>query len=344
MEFGKWDYKYRMKNTLIIAILCLGIGFATAWFVKPSSEATDLAQNDAAQKSNRKASARGASDKPAARPSRKPSSSSRVQRSDEELSPEMQKSMQEAQDREKERARVAMKKKFDQRIANIVRELGLNGDQEKALRAFFDKKLDQLDIDDPEELMNDPAKLKEMADAMRGKGMREHMKEFLSEDQLVKLDALEKRKHKNKVEGRAMKDLAKLQQNMDLTEDQKNDVYGVLLRDAEDSVKNQSDADLLMRSYMEGMGMGIDMGDEDLGVIMQLQSLGDDANPLEAIKEIQAERQKTIDARVENMAAVMDESQLKQYRSHLENQGGMMRMMMQGIEGMSEPGDAEGED
>jgi hypothetical protein len=138
----------------------------------------------------------------------------------------------------------------------------------------------------------------------------------------------------SKIESRAMKDLAKLQQTLDLSEDQKQKVYDVLMEDAVKSLASQSDADFVTRSMMSSMGVEMDLGDMDMGSVMTLHTDSEDAPTDRAsmIKQMKENRQKKIDAKVERLAPVLDESQQQQYRKSLENKGGMFNMMIQGVE------------
>lgn len=230
--------------------------------------------------------------------------------------------------------RKKMQKQYDLRIAKMVRELGLNPEQEKALRAFYNQQLDKITALDPEQILNDPEGVKDLAASMRGDGVNDFMKDKLSDEQKEALVAMQKRQHKNKVEGRAMKTLAKLQQSLDLTEKQEEDAYAILSKDAEKQVAAQSDEDYIMRSYMETMGMGFDLGDDDLGGIFKVQQASrDGGNPMDIIEQLKKDRKAEVDRKVELMAPVLNEGQLKQYRGQLENQGGIFDMMLQGDEG-----------
>lgn len=327
-----------MKSNFIIAAICITLGFSAAWMFKPDAAETET--NTANTKSStervspvRKSKSSEAANSKEARGPRR--SSVTVTRADsmDDLDPEMKAAMEEGQAKQRKMMRDRMKGKFDLQIASMVEELGLNADQEKELRAYFDKQLDIMTISDPMEAISNPEKMKEIAAAIRGEGMQEHMKEFLSEEQIEALDAREKRQRKNKIEGVALKDLSKIQQSLDLSDDQRDEVYNILVEEAEQKLDNKSDANVIMDGMMQNMGIDMDMGDIDMGSLMQLDPSqgGGEVDRATVIKKMKEDRARKIDAKVERLAPVLNEAQQKQYRNQLENKNGMFNMMMQGM-------------
>lgn len=227
-----------------------------------------------------------------------------------------------------------LKKKFDMRIDSMIAELGLDADQEKALRAYFDKQLDILSSTDPQKMMSDPDSMAKLAAAMRGDDLAEAMSEHLTDEQKEGLEAMQLRKKKNKIDGIAMKDLSKIQQALDLTDEQRDEVYNILIEDAETKLENESDANVVMNGMMSSMGIDMDMGDMDMGAMMQLDPSQNNtpADQSSIIAQMKEQRARQIDAKVERMAPALNETQLRQYRNHLENKGGMFNMMIQGME------------
>lgn len=333
-----------MKNTLIIALICIALGFAAGWMAKPAPVA-ESSPEDTARPTSRTASTsspRGSrssidSDKP--KSARRSGVTVKTMTSDGELDPETKKMIEESQRKQSDMVRKRFKDQFDMRIAAMVKELGLDASQEKALRDFYAAQLEKIDFSEGMSGVGDAEKMKEMAAALRGDGLNDAMKNLLSEDQMAGLEAMQERKKNSKIEARAMKDLAKLQQSLDLTEDQKQKVYDVLMADAEKSIEEQSDADYVTRAMMSSMGVEMDMGDMDMGGIMQLGGgeaggIGENGVPDRAaiIKQMKENRKKRIDAKVARLAPVLDETQQQQYRKNLESKGGMFNMMIQGIE------------
>ncbi len=254
------------------------------------------------------------------------------------MDPETKKMMDEVQKKQKEMVQKRQKEEFDIRIAAMVKELGLDANQEKALRAFFDKQLKVLDEGDVMSMGGDAESMKKLAAALRGDGLNDAMQDVFTDDQMEGLEAMQGRKKNRMIESHAMKDLAKLQGTLDLADDQKDEVYTILVEDAEKALDEQSDANFVMKdmmsSVMGGTGIEMDMGDMDFSSLMALESGGEESfvDKANIIQKMKDDHQKKINAKVERLAPVLNETQLEQYRKSLENKGGMFKMMMQGME------------
>lgn len=324
-----------MKNTLLIVVAGIGLGFAAGWLAKPTPETASRSVEDSARSSSRKMVS--ASPQSAAKTARR----NRVvlgENAADDVDPELQKAIDETQSRQTKMMRKRFSDQFDLKIAAMIKELGLNAGQEQALRDFYAKQLEKIDISNMASIMTDPGKISEIAGAIRGDGLNDYMQAHLSGDQLDGLEAYQERKKKSQVESVALKDLAKLQQTLDLSLEQKDEVYGLLMEDAEKGLEEQSDADFVSRAMMSSYGVEMDLGDMDMGSMMELanpQNAGD-LNQASMIQQIKDKRQKQIDAKVERLAPVLNDNQQAQYRKSLESKGGMLNMMIQGIEARSQ--------
>jgi hypothetical protein len=325
-----------MNNTIIVALVCITLGFAAGWLVKPAATVSETDETTHRSTSRAKAGPNERSSSGIENPRSANRSTVTVERlgTDQELDPEMKKQIEESQRRHTEMVKKRLSDKFDMQITAIVKELELNASQEKALRAFYAEQVETVDLSEGMASLGNPEMMKEMAAALRGDGLNDAMKNVLSADQMEGLEAIQERKNNNKIESRAMKDLAKLQQSLDLSEDQKQKVYNVLMEDAEKKLAAQSDADYVTRAMMSSMGVEMDLGDMDMGSVMSLQAEGktvptDRASMIQKMKD---DRQRRIDDKVARLAPVLDKTQQEQYRKSLENQGGMLNMMLQGME------------
>lgn len=324
-----------MKNTIIIAMVCISLGFAASWLIKPDTVATTEAVAPSRPPSRATSASTPNADQ--ARLSSRRDAAHREMRPSREIDPERTKAMEEAQNRQAEMVRKRLADKNELNIVAMVKELGLNASQEKALRAFYAEQMEKIALDGGIEAFSDAAKMKEIAAALRGDGLNDAMQNTFSAEQMKNLEAMQERKKNNKIESMAMRDLSKLQQSLDLSEDQKQKVYDVLMEDAEQSISSQSDTDYVTRTMMSNMGLDIDLGDMDMGSLMGMSPEGENAaqDPAAMLKKIQEDRQTKIDAKVQRLAPLLSESQQQQYRKSLESQGGMMNMLLQGM------GDAE---
>ncbi|MCP5538221.1 MAG: hypothetical protein H7A51_18560 [Akkermansiaceae bacterium] len=327
-----------MKNSLILALVCIALGFAAGWLAKPEALAPEETET-ASRPASRSASPfipQGLSETDTPKAARRSGVTVKTVKAGEEMDPEMKKRIEDSQRKQNELARKRIADKNDMLIAAMVKELGLNAEQEQALRAFYAAQMEKIEFGDGMAALADPQKMKEMAAALRGDGLNDAMKNLLSAEQMDGLEAMQERQKNNVVEARAMKDLAKLQQALDLSEDQKQKVYNVLMEDAEKSLATQSDADYVTRSMMSGMGIEMDFGDMDMGSVMNLHVEGENAPADRAaiIQRLKETRRKQIDEKVDRLAPILNETQQQQYRKSLESQGGMFNMMIQGMDGV----------
>ncbi len=134
-----------MKTTSIIAILCLAIGFASGWLLKPNENGLETAKSSNERPTSRAtstSSTRGSSD----RDSRPASRTSVTATRTEDIESEVQKSIDESQKTQSDMMRKRVSDRFDMQIAAMVKKLGLNADQEKSLRAFYATQLAKIDL------------------------------------------------------------------------------------------------------------------------------------------------------------------------------------------------------
>ena len=325
-----------MKNTILIAIVCITLGFAAGWIIKPETTVTETEETTTRPASRATATSNESRSSDVEKPRSTKRSSVTVKRSgaDREIDPATKKQIEEAQSKQTEIVKKRLSDKFDMQITAMVKELGLNASQETALRAFYAEQLEKVDFEGGMSSVGDPEKTREMAAALRGDGLNDAMENVLSADQMEGLETMQERKKNNEIESRAMKDLSKLQQSLDLSEDQKQKVYDVLMQDAQKKLAAQSDADYVTRAMMSNMGIEMDLGDMDMGSVMTLHTDGENAPTDRAsiIQKMKDDRQKRIDEKVARLAPVLNETQQQQYRKSLESQGGVLNMMIQGMD------------
>jgi len=170
-----------------------------------------------------------------------------------------------------------------------------------------------------------------VAAALRGEGVIDFMQDILSEDQMRGLIEFQEKKKVSKIESKALKDFAKLQQSIDLSDEQKDEVYTLLYDDVEKSLNSQSDADFVTQSMMSSMGVDLGMGELDMNSIMSGTD-GEEAprNRADILQRIKESHQNKIDRKVAHLAPVLNETQQQQYRKSLESKGSMLQMLLKG--------------
>lgn len=226
------------------------------------------------------------------------------------------------------------RKKFDARIGRMVADLGLDAAQEAQLREFFDGKLAQIGDKMKGENQGDFGVAKELAALMRGEGLDEQLERILNPDQQEEYLAMKEKERVTKLDSKALKNMAKVNEVVSLRPDQKEAVYDLLYEDAEKELDANKDASGFMSVFTEGMGIEIDT--DSLGITEAIQVQMESAesgepqpDPKAWMKAVRESQQQRIDEKVERLAPVLDEQQLGQYRSHLEAKstglfGGMM--------------------
>lgn len=314
-------------------LLGIAIGIAIGWGIKPSEERGIVSSSGegamAGKTSPRPDPARAGDDDPslAARASDR-RTGARVVTDLDDMDPEMLRQIEEAQAKQAEVIKRGLRSKLEHRIARIVEELGLTDAQAQALKTHVETTLESFDggmlegMDGPP----DPEKIGALAALLKGEGLAEVLGAALSGDQRQGLEGVLERERRNNIEARALKDLSKLQRTLDLEPGQRDQVYAVLMDDAEEWLGRQSDTDLVMREMMSGMGMEMDFGDMDMSMVFGQDT--DTTDPAEMMRRMRDAQEQQLEARVERLRPVLDEPQLERYRESLESQGGLFQMMI----------------
>ncbi len=314
----------------------LVVGMGIGWVAKPSGAATTettagpVEVADAASRPHRPAAAERDDPSLAAKIAERPSETESI-RGLEDLDPEMRRQIEEAQEKQAQLMKRGLQSKFDLRIARLVESLGLDAGQEKLLRDYVENRLEGIDASTLGGMsgMPDEEKLAELAALLRGDGIVDELSPHLNDEQRDSLDAVTERERRNSVEARALKQLSRLQGTLDLDETQRDEVYGVLMEDADSWLDRQSDADFVMREMMSTMGVEMELGDMDMSAMMEMHHADD---PAEVMQQMREEMARQREAKVERLSGILDEDQLDRYRQSLENQGGMMNMMIDAAE------------
>ena len=328
-----------MKNTLVIGLLCLGIGFGAAWLVKPAKTPRETAE-DLPSKSNTPPPAQKRPTTISERPSKsdnRPEDPKPVLVQGEEPAPDARVDQRRrGQDRFREMMVTRQKAKEEAQIKKLVDRLGLTDAQADQLRAHYAKNREKLQA-----LMEggegDWSRVKDFTKMMRGDELEGALADILTEDQKSSYQEMKQRDRANQVEARAYKDLAKIQGVIDLSAEQKDQVYSILHEEADRSIDANKDANTMVSAFTEGLGITIDPGDLGIASVVQVQidraANGEQPEPQNGDwqKTMQENRQKEIDQKVEALAPVLDDAQEQTYRAHLESQGaGLLGGLLQG--------------
>ena len=315
-----------MKNPLIIAIVCIALGFAAGWIAKPDpTPEPKVASVDSSDKKPTRTITKSPSDNPAPSRERKTTLTSRVYtpgQVGEETNPEAEAAMNNWSKIMKDK----QKAKSDARIAVLVDKLNLTPAQEAQLRAAMEKQLEAMgNIFDPS--AGGGAKSpKDIASLLTGDGLDDTLSDILTPEQEGEYDALKKRERDNKIEASALKNLAKLS-FLDMSQEQKDAAYDILYSQAETSVDKKSPGSAMMSIVTSGMGIELDADDLGVSGIVDAQFSGEagTTEPGDIMARMKESQAKKVDEKIEALRPVLDEKQLEQYRNHLEsNSSGLL--------------------
>lgn len=319
---------------------CLLAGIAIGWFAKPASSvsgAGPLASTSSSGVSpssmpgvpEKSKPAEASKEGPAVRSARPAIDTTK--REIELKATEAGKKMQEQM---AQRMTDMQRKKFEARFAKLCAELNLTPDQQAKIRAAMEDRFTKMgglfSFDGSSE---SPEKMKELSSLMKSDGLEEATAAVLNEDQKSGFDSLKAKERQNRIDSKALKDLGNLNTVLDLSEEQKDAVYGVLAQQAAKQEDGKKSAGM-MNMFTEGMGVQID---DELGmsdILQEQMEAHGDARPAEGdIKKFMAETiKKRTDERVEALRPVLSEQQLQQYRTHLETKASGMMNMFGGLE------------
>lgn len=315
-----------MKSPVLLSTLCLAIGAALGWFAKPAASPPESSAQSQSEETNPKSTA-GASTQ-ATPSSRGTTSSSRKTPADQEETTGEKGTQSGAIDsRMSEMLKKRQQQKFDARIAKLVTELNLTPAQETDLRNILAAQIEGLDRLESGDL--DPGTLAGLSGLISGTSVDEALAGLLTDDQKEAHEALQKREHGNKVEARALKELAKLS-SLDLTPEQKDQVYDILFKEAETSVDARANSPESTMIAALTDGMGIELDPDDLGIpeglitgsIIDGAGEGGATNPQEFMEKMKQSREEGITRKVEALRPVLNDKQLEQYRNDLQRKSG----------------------
>lgn len=223
-------------------------------------------------------------------------------------------------------------KRNDARIATLTEKLGLDANQQAKLREYFDKRNPATTVTKGEGGKGIKVESK-MSDSPGA--LDDFMKDLLSADQEGKYDQLKETEQNQKVEARTLREMASLTQAVELREDQRQAVYEILEKQARTDV--ESGSGMSGGLFMSGAAPVIELAG-GVGAATEVTSNvdmmafkmdgpggaeGANIDQAEIMKEMDRQRETSINNKVNSLSGVLDASQLAKYRQSLE-QGPML--------------------
>ena len=235
----------------------------------------------------------------------------------------------------------SMKERQMERLTNKMAQwsaaLGLDAEQQKKMVEIADQQLTELEqITVSASESGDPAAISESAKRamaiLSGRALEDSMGELLSPGQQEKHQEFSSRQNESRAEGKTLRQLASLQEDLMLTPEQRNDVYGVLYENSVASVQDDSGISSMIETFASQSGMSLDPSLQ--GVISQIANEGlaglasGQSMDRESITEMAASAAKeSIAKQVEQLRPILSAGQLELYRSQLESRvGNIMKL------------------
>ena len=221
------------------------------------------------------------------------------------------------------------------KMAKWSAALGLEEGQREELLEIADAQFEELETLTVNAEGGDPALISESAKRamaiMSGRALEESMAELLTPSQKETYQEFGERQDQSRAEARTLRQLAGLQEDLMLTPEQRNDVYGVLHENSLAEVQGKSDISSLIESFASQAGVTIDPALQ--GVISGLANRGleglasGQALDRESIEEFATGAvSESVEQQIEQLRPVLTEDQLQLYRSQLEGRiGNLMR-------------------
>ena len=227
------------------------------------------------------------------------------------------------------------------KMAKWSAALGLEEGQREELLEIAEAQFEELETLTVNAEGGDSALISESAKRamaiMSGRALEESMAELLTPSQKETYQEFGERQDQSRAEARTLRQLAGLQEDLMLTPEQRNDVYGVLHENSLAEVQGKSDISSLIESFASQAGVTIDPALQ--GVISGLANRGleglasGQALDRESIEEFATGAvSESVEQQIEQLRPVLTEDQLQLYRSQLEGRIGNLMRRGQGRE------------
>ncbi|MDE0594447.1 MAG: hypothetical protein OSB65_04300 [Roseibacillus sp.] len=231
--------------------------------------------------------------------------------------------------------RSAMRERQMERLTSKMAKwsaaLGLEEGQREKLLELADAHFEELETLEANAESGDSALISDSAKRamaiMSGRALEESMAELLTPSQKATYQEFGERQDQSRAEARTLRQLAGLQEDLMLTPEQRNDVYGVLYENSLTEVQGKSDVSSLIESFASQAGVTIDPALQ--GVISGLADRGleglasGQALDRESIEEFaKGAVNESVEQQVEQLRPVLTEDQLELYRNQLEGRVG----------------------
>lgn len=207
---------------------------------------------------------------------------------------------------------------------DLATALGLHEGQLARMDTVFDERLETLKgyMDDDTGLGETDEGMRKVGALLRGVGLRDALAGILTEKQLAGYDDYKQAEWSRQVEARAYKELSRITPVLELTEEQKDQVFSHLYDVASTKVEDEQDFRAVM-SLISGLPP-TEVGTSTIGmgkVIKLAEREGMEVGSAEFLQKLEEFESKRIDEELEPLAPILSEEQMARYRKHLSASG-----------------------
>jgi len=317
-----------MKNHLLIGAACLGLGF-TAGRLSIQDNSKDIKTQQVKKKRLNTSSKSTAHNRSKKDPrTRSPSgktfySSGNLNMPSADEQKEMFRQMNKNRWRTRENwlsdAIDSQVGKFDIRLTKLSSKLELNATQQQEIKELLEAQIkDIVKEDTTQGLVSFDLDGKKLADQL--------LTDIMTDEQKIRYEALKERERESAIDSKALQNLAGINKLLDLNEDQKDNVYEILYKQATKTIDKPTDQTggyFSMTSSSDGVEVVSDTF--GIGKILDQQRKTMKKNGTKTdsatLREMATDgANQNINARLDELKTVLDDSQIEQYRKHLTTQ------------------------
>jgi len=217
---------------------------------------------------------------------------------------------------------------FEATKRHLVTDLGMDARQAGLLDSFFTRRANELaELFSSHQEKGDgdgQEYLKKVAALIRNKGLRADLARVLSANQLAAFDAAEAKREQETGEARAYRDMAQINEVVQLTDTQKPQLLGVLAQHAAAKVEEEADSRAFMSLMYGGLAAVMDSshvrGLANMANADPNQTSNFEYGSAEYMRWIEEKRAERIESELSPLRKVLTEDQLTRYREHMERQ------------------------
>ncbi len=332
-----------MKTILPTALICLTLGFATAWFMRSghspaSSVDVAKAEGDAEQQNRlgqQSATKQAANQNPLPNTSRNRDSAPQKTTKDDAIS------LQDVSDKMAEQSQKMMQQMLkngdDLLLKKLAQRLNLTPEQLKKFEGELAKRREFLSGEDMKQMSFSNDINRQFSQST----LDEIFMKDLSGEQRDSLMIMRQEERKAKVDSSTLKNLGRITQSVTLTDGQRSAIYETLA--AEESRKLETDAGNVHTYLMESMGMNTDdMGMQSAMLEPQItEKIAniDHKDPKALVAIMREAMTQKVQSQVNLIAPHLDPNQVEQYRNSLTEQMNATLGMMETAHEMQDVGE-----